>query len=206
MGALGYTMQLPTEDKYLINKEEMLDKITVMLGGRSAEEVKFNSISTGAANDIERATQTARSMVTVYGMTDRFDMMALESVQNRYLDGRPVQNCSAETAAIIDDEALNIIKECHEKAKRMLKENEELLNKITEKLLEKETLMGDEFMAIIKGEDDTELNKTEIDEKEEVLVKNNNENEMKDEILDKKAVDELVMDTKETSDKSPIEE
>lgn len=206
MGALGYTMQLPTEDKYLINKEEMLDKITVMLGGRSAEEVKFNSISTGAANDIERATQTARSMVTVYGMTDRFDMMALESVQNRYLDGRPVQNCSAETAAIIDDEALNIIKECHEKAKRMLKENEELLNKITEKLLEKETLMGDEFMAIIKGEDETELNETEIDEKEEVLVKNNNENEMKDEILDKKAVDELVMDTKETSDKSPIEE
>ncbi|KEI83731.1 ATP-dependent zinc metalloprotease FtsH [Clostridium botulinum] len=206
MGALGYTMQLPTEDKYLINKEEMLDKITVMLGGRSAEEVKFNSISTGAANDIERATQTARSMVTVYGMTDRFDMMALESVQNRYLDGRPVQNCSAETAAIIDDEALNIIKECHEKAKRMLKENEELLNKITEKLLEKETLMGDEFMAIIKGEDETKLNETEIDEKEEVLVKNNNENEMKDEILDKKAVDELVMDTKETSDKSPIEE
>ncbi|WP_434290497.1 ATP-dependent zinc metalloprotease FtsH [Clostridium botulinum] len=206
MGTLGYTMQLPTEDKYLINKEEMLDKITVMLGGRSAEEVKFNSISTGAANDIERATQTARSMVTVYGMTDRFDMMALESVQNRYLDGRPVQNCSAETAAIIDDEALNIIKECHEKAKRMLKENEELLNKITEKLLEKETLMGDEFMAIIKGEDETELNETEIDEKEEVLVKNNNENEMKDKILDKKAVDELVMDTKETSDKSPIEE
>ncbi len=206
MGALGYTMQLPTEDKYLINKEEMLDKITVMLGGRSAEEVKFNSISTGAANDIERATQTARSMVTVYGMTDRFDMMALESVQNRYLDGRPVQNCSAETAAIIDDEALNIIKECHEKAKRMLKENEELLNKITEKLLEKETLMGDEFMAIIKGEDETELNETEIDEKEEVLVKNNNENEMKDEILDKKAVDKLVVDTKETSDKSPIEE
>lgn len=199
-------MQLPTEDKYLINKEEMLDKITVMLGGRSAEEVKFNSISTGAANDIERATQTARSMVTVYGMTDRFDMMALESIQNRYLDGRPVQNCSAETAAIIDDEALNIIKECHEKAKRMLKENEELLNKITEKLLEKETLMGDEFMAIIKGEDEIELNETEIDEKEEVLVKNNNENEMKDEILDKKAVDKLVMDTKETSDKSPIEE
>lgn len=206
MGALGYTMQLPTEDKYLINKEEMLDKITVMLGGRSAEEVKFNSISTGAANDIERATQTARSMVTVYGMTDRFDMMALESVQNRYLDGRPVQNCSAETAAIIDDEALNIIKECHEKAKRILKENEELLNKITEKLLEKETLMGDEFMAMIKGEDESELNEIEIDEKEEVLVKNNNENKIEDEILDKKDVDELVMDTKETSDKSPIEE
>jgi len=197
MGALGYTMQLPTEDKYLINKEEMLDKITVMLGGRSAEEVKFNSISTGAANDIERATQTARSMVTVYGMTDRFDMMALESVQNRYLDGRPVQNCSAETAAIIDDEALNIIKECHEKAKKMLKENEELLNKITEKLLEKETLMGDEFMAMVKGEDESTSKGTEVEEKEKEV----DENEIEDRILD-----ESVMETKGVSDKSPIEE
>ncbi|NFH46711.1 ATP-dependent zinc metalloprotease FtsH [Clostridium sporogenes] len=197
MGALGYTMQLPTEDKYLINKEEMLDKITVMLGGRSAEEVKFNSISTGAANDIERATQTARSMVTVYGMTDRFDMMALESVQNRYLDGRPVQNCSAETAAIIDDEALNIIKECHEKAKRMLKENEELLNKITEKLLEKETLMGDEFMAMVKGEDESTSKGTKVEEKEKEV----DENEIEGRILD-----ESIMETKGVIDKSPIEE
>jgi len=202
MGALGYTMQLPTEDKYLINKEEMLDKITVMLGGRSAEEVKFNSISTGAANDIERATQTARSMVTVYGMTDRFDMMALESVQNRYLDGRPVQNCSAETAAIIDDEALNIIKECHEKAKRMLKENEELLNKITEKLLEKETLMGDEFMAMVKGEDESTSKGTKVEEKEKEVDKN----EIEDRILEEKVIDESIMETKRVSDKSPIEE
>ncbi len=104
MGALGYTMQLPEEEKYLNTKQEMLDKICVMLGGRSAEEVKFSSISTGAANDIERATQMARSMVTMYGMTDRFDMMGLESMQNKYLDGRPVQNCSAQTAAIIDEE------------------------------------------------------------------------------------------------------
>ncbi|MBU5301384.1 ATP-dependent zinc metalloprotease FtsH [Clostridium sporogenes] len=202
MGALGYTMQLPTEDKYLINKEEMLEKITVMLGGRSAEEVKFNSISTGAANDIERATQTARSMVTVYGMTDRFDMMALESVQNRYLDGRPVQNCSAETAAIIDDEALNIIKECHEKAKRMLKENEELLNKITEKLLEKETLMGDEFMAMVKGEDESTSKGTKVEEKEKEV----DENEIKGRILDEKVIDESIMETKGVIDKSPIEE
>ncbi|HDK7176151.1 TPA: ATP-dependent zinc metalloprotease FtsH [Clostridium botulinum] len=202
MGALGYTMQLPTEDKYLINKEEMLEKITVMLGGRSAEEVKFNSISTGAANDIERATQTARSMVTVYGMTDRFDMMALESVQNRYLDGRPVQNCSAETAAIIDDEALNIIKECHEKAKTMLKENEELLNKITEKLLEKETLMGDEFMAMVKGEDESTSKGTKVEEKEKEV----DENEIKGRILDEKVIDESIMETKGVIDKSPIEE
>ncbi|MCH3964916.1 MAG: ATP-dependent zinc metalloprotease FtsH [Clostridium sp.] len=149
MGALGYTMQLPQEEKYLNTKEEMMDQICVMLGGRSAEEVKFNSISTGAANDIERATQTARSMVTMYGMTDRFDMMGLESMQNRYLDGRPVQNCSAETAAIIDNETLNIIRKCHEKSRKILMDNMELLNIISHTLVEKETLMGDEFMDII---------------------------------------------------------
>ena len=94
MGALGYTMQLPEEEKYLVSKEEMLNQITVMLGGRAAEEVVFNMVSTGASNDIERATQSARSMVTVYGMTERFDMMALESIRNRYLDGRSVRTCS----------------------------------------------------------------------------------------------------------------
>ncbi len=149
MGALGYTMQLPTEEKYLVSKEEMIDQITVMLGGRAAEEVEFNMISTGASNDIERATQTARSMVTIYGMTDRFDMMALESISNRYLDGRPVQNCSAETAAMIDNETLSIIKTCHEKAIEILKENKELLIKISEFLIDKETLTGEEFMNMI---------------------------------------------------------
>ena len=149
MGALGYTMQLPTEEKYLVSKEEMLDQITVMLGGRAAEEVEFNIISTGASNDIERATQTARSMVTIYGMTDRFDMMALESINNRYLDGRPVQNCSAETAALIDEETLKIIKECHDKAINVLKDNKPLFTKISEVLIEKETLLGEEFMAMV---------------------------------------------------------
>ena len=154
MGALGYTMQLPSEERYLITKEEMMEQICVMLGGRAAEEIEFNTMSTGAANDIERATQTARSMVSMYGMSDRFDMMGLESMQNRYLDGRPVQNCSAETAAIIDEETLKIIKEAHEKSKDILKDNRELLTKISEKLLEKETLMGDEFMAMVKGIDE----------------------------------------------------
>ncbi|HBC98101.1 MAG TPA: cell division protein FtsH [Clostridium sp.] len=150
MGSLGYTMQLPEEEKYLNTKAEMLDQICVMLGGRSAEEVKFNSISTGAANDIERATQAARRMVTIYGMTDRFDMMGLESMQNRYLDGRPAQNCSAETASIIDEETLKIIRMCHKKARALLKDNIELLIIISKRLIEKETLMGDEFMGIIK--------------------------------------------------------
>ncbi|MBP2032633.1 cell division protease FtsH [Clostridium algifaecis] len=149
MGALGYTMQLPEHEKYLNTKEEMLDQICVMLGGRSAEEVKFSSISTGAANDIERATQTARSMVTMYGMSDKFDMMGLESIQNRYLDGRPVRNCSAETSTIIDNETLKIIKKAHEKAKGVLLDNIDLLNKIANTLIEKETLMGDEFMAMV---------------------------------------------------------
>lgn len=208
MGALGYTMQLPTEDKYLINKEEMMDQITVMLGGRSAEEVKFNSVSTGAANDIERATQTARSMVSVYGMTERFDMMALESVQNKYLDGRPVQNCSAETAAIIDEEALNIIKNCHEKAKGVLKENEELLNKITERLLEKETLMGDEFMAMVKGENNSISKQVDVDEEKKVLEDESNEGKLEDKISDEKNIDDSVVENKsvDIDDKQPTEE
>jgi cell division protease FtsH len=150
MGALGYTMQLPTEEKYLVTKDEMMDQITVMLGGRAAEENEFNIISTGAANDIERATQTARSMVSMYGMTERFDMMALESMTSRYLDGRPVMNCSGETASAVDDETLRIIRECHEKASKLLKEKKELLVKISEKLIDKETLTGEEFMELVK--------------------------------------------------------
>ena len=149
MGALGYTMQLPEEEKYLISKEELMNQIMVMLGGRSAEEEVFGLISTGASNDIERATQTARSMVTMYGMSERFDMMGLESMQNRYLDGRAVRNCSEETSTIIDEEILKVIKDAHNKARALLKENRDLLDKISEILLEKETLFGDEFMAYI---------------------------------------------------------
>ncbi len=149
MGALGYTMQLPEEEKYLISKEELMNQIMVMLGGRSAEEEVFGLISTGASNDIERATQTARSMVTMYGMSERFDMMGLESMQNRYLDGRAVRNCSEETSTIIDEEILKVIKDAHNKARELLRENRDLLDKISELLLEKETLFGDEFMAIV---------------------------------------------------------
>jgi cell division protease FtsH len=150
MGALGYTMQLPTEEKYLVSKDEMLDQIAVMLGGRAAEEIEFNIISTGAANDIEKATQTARSMVSMYGMTERFDMMALESSSNKYLDGRPVLNCSDKTAAAIDEETLKILKECHMRAIELLEVNREALMIISEKLIEKETLMGDEFMEMVR--------------------------------------------------------
>ena len=166
MGALGYTMQLPEEEKYLISKEELMNQIMVMLGGRSAEEEVFGLISTGASNDIERATQTARSMVTMYGMSERFDMMGLESMQNRYLDGRAVRNCSEETSTMIDEEILKVIKEAHNKARALLRENRDLLDKISEILLEKETLFGDEFMAIVY-EKYPELKKEESKEKVE---------------------------------------
>jgi len=149
MGALGYTMQLPEEEKYLVSKDELLDQITVMLGGRAAEEVEFSLISTGASNDIERATQSARSMVALYGMSDTFDMMALENVRNRYLDGRNVANCSEETMTRVDEETLKIIKGCHKQALELLGDNRDLLSKIAETLLDKETLMGDEFMEIV---------------------------------------------------------
>lgn len=149
MGALGYTMQLPAEEKYLVSKEEMLDQIAVMLGGRAAEEIEFNLISTGAANDIEKATETARTMVSVYGMTERFDMMGLESQRNKYLDGKPVMSCSQDTATALDDETLKIIKENHERAKKILKDNRELMTEIAETLIEKETLTGEEFMSMV---------------------------------------------------------
>ena len=149
MGALGYTMQLPEEEKYLKSKEELMNEIIVLLGGRSAEEEVFSQVSTGASNDIERATAIARSMVTIYGMSDKFDMMALESIQNRYLDGRAVRNCSEETSTIIDSEILKIIKEAHTKGKTILMENRDLLDEIASILIDKETLFGDEFLNIV---------------------------------------------------------
>ena len=149
MGALGYTMQLPEEEKYLVSKEELMNQITVMLGGRAAEEEVFNIVTTGASNDIERSSQTARNMVTIYGMTDNFDMMALESVQNRYLDGRAVRNCSEETSTLIDKEVLSIVRECHERARTILRENRDLLDAISAYLLEKETIFGDDFLRFI---------------------------------------------------------
>ena len=142
-------MQLPEEEKYLVSKEELMNQITVMLGGRAAEEEVFNIVTTGASNDIERSTQTARNMVTIYGMTDNFDMMALESVQNRYLDGRAVRNCSEETSTLIDKEVLSIVRECHERARTILRENRDLLDAISAYLLEKETIFGDDFLRFI---------------------------------------------------------
>lgn len=164
MGSLGYTMQVPTDDKYLMSKEEILQEISILLGGRSAEEVEFGSITTGASNDIERATSMARKMISMYGMSDEFGMMALESVSNVYLDGRAVSNVSPETQTKIDTATKKIIEECHDKAKSILADNKELLVAASEKLIIKETLTGAELVEIIKefkGEDFIKSEKTE---------------------------------------------
>lgn len=196
MGALGYTMQLPEEEKYLVSKEELMNQIMVMLGGRAAEEEVFNLVSTGASNDIERATQTARNMVTIYGMTDNFDMMALESVQNRYLDGRAVRNCSEETSTLIDKEVLSIIRECHQKAREILRENRDLLNKISEYLLEKETIFGDEFFKFVYEKYPELKEKREEEKKSRELEINKKYTEAcadtAEELHDKKVAQEVI--------------
>ncbi len=156
MGSLGYTLQVPTEDKYLMSRDEIMQEISILLGGRAAEEVEFRSITTGASNDIERATSMARKMVSMYGMSDTFGMMALESNTNVYLDGRPVSNVSPETQTKLDQETAEIIRKCHDKATELLSDNRELLTALAERLLEKETLQGSELVEIIrefKGED-----------------------------------------------------
>ena len=197
MGALGYTMQLPEEEKYLVSKEELMNQIMVMLGGRAAEEEVFNLVSTGASNDIERATQTARNMVTIYGMTENFDMMALESVQNRYLDGRAVRNCSEETSTLVDKEVLSIIRECHQKARQILRENRDLLDKISEYLLEKETIFGDEFFKFVY-EKYPELKIKREEEKKNRELENNKKNskevaaEIEEDLQDEKVAQEVI--------------
>ena len=149
MGALGYTMQKPEEERYLMSKSEILDQITVYLAGRCAEELIFDICTTGASNDIEQATALARSMIAQYGMSDRFGMTGLESIQNRYLDGRNVANCSEETKTKIDNEVIDTLKSCHDKAMQILKDNLEELREISKFLIERETITGKEFMDIL---------------------------------------------------------
>ncbi|WP_051685581.1 ATP-dependent zinc metalloprotease FtsH [Clostridium sp. KNHs205] len=149
MGSLGYVMQVPEEEKYLMSKEELIARIVTLYGGRAAEELVFNSITTGASNDIEKATQLARAMVTQYGMSEKFGLMGLESIENRYLDGRAVLNCGDATAAEIDHEVMEILKRCYTRAQELLAGNRIILDRITEFLIEKETITGKEFMEIL---------------------------------------------------------
>lgn len=167
MGALGYVMQVPEEEKYLMKKKELLSEITTLLGGRAAEEVQFDDVTTGASNDIEKATQIARSMVTQYGMSERFGMMGLETIQSRYLDGRPVVNCGEKTESEIDDEVMKILDTCHKKAKKIIEENQEVMRTLAAHLIEKETITGDEFVKIFEEATGIKLKRKNADGKEE---------------------------------------
>ena len=151
-GALGYTMQVEEGNHYLMTKEELENKIATLTGGRAAEEVVYNSISTGASNDIEQATKLARGMVTRYGMTDDFDMVALETVTNQYLGGDASLACSPQTQALIDEKVVSLVKTQHEKAISLLKNNREKLDELAKFLYEKETITGEEFMEILNKE------------------------------------------------------
>ena len=167
MGALGYTLQMPEEEEhYLMSRDEIIDQITVFLAGRCAEEIEFNIQTTGASNDIERATALARNMITQYGMSEKFGMAGLESIQNKYLDGRSVSNCSEETKTEIDREVVRLLKQCHETAMALLNENLDALKRISEFLIDKETITGDQFMTILH-EVQAERNGEEIEVKAE---------------------------------------
>ena len=150
MGALGYILQTPEEEKFLQTKEELEAKIVTYMAGRAAEEIVFHSVTSGAANDIEQATKIARAMITQFGMSEKFGMMSLASVENQYLDGRAALNCGEQTASQIDQEVLQMINHSYEEAKRLLNENREVLDKIAEYLYEHETITGKEFMKIFR--------------------------------------------------------
>lgn len=164
MGALGYVMQTPEEEKFLNTKKELEAMLVSMLAGRAAEEIVFDTVTTGASNDIEKATKTARAMITQYGMSEKFGLIGLESIQNKYLDGRAVKNCGEATAAEIDQEVMDMLKKAYEEAKRLLGEHRRSLDKIAAFLIEKETITGKEFMKIfheVEGIDPDALKKTE---------------------------------------------
>ena len=150
-GALGYTLQVDEGDHYLMTKEELENKIATLTGGRAAEEVVFGSVTTGASNDIEQATKIARTMITRFGMSDDFDMVAMEAVQNQYLGGDTSLSCSVETQTIIDKKVVELVKKQHEKARKILTDNRSKLDELAEHLYEKETITGEEFMSILEA-------------------------------------------------------
>ena len=177
MGALGYVMHTPEEEKFLSTKSELEAMLVGMLAGRAAEEIVFDTVTTGASNDIERATKLARAMVTQYGMSEKFGLMGLESVQHRYLDGRAVMTCGEETAGEIDKEVMKMLKNAYEEAKRLLSQNRESLDKISDFLIEKETITGKEFMEIFhkvqNGEEILEETNTKDNLSEAYFSENN---------------------------------
>ena len=171
MGALGYVMQTPEEEKYLNTKKELEAMLVGMLAGRAAEEIVFDTVTTGASNDIEKATQVARAMITQYGMSEKFGLIGLESVQNRYLNGRPVSNCGAETESEIDKEVMKMLREAYEQAKTLLQAHRETLDKIAAFLIEKETITGKEFMQILHEVEGTDPEEKKASGEERIAMK-----------------------------------
>lgn len=161
MGALGYVMQVPEEEKYLRKKDELISKIVTLYGGRAAEEIIFGDVTTGASNDIEQATSIARAMITQYGMSEKFGLIGLESIQNRYLDGRTIMNCGDQTESEVDQEVMALLKECYDRAYKIIEEHQEVLHKLAAYLVERETITGKEFVKIFEEETGIILKKDE---------------------------------------------
>ena len=196
MGALGYVMNVPEEEKYLNTEAELHALLVETLGGRAAEEIVFDTVTTGAANDIEKATKTARAMVTQYGMSKKFGLMGLETIQDRYLEGRTVMNCSDETAAAVDEEVMKILKEAYKEAKSLLKENRSLLDKLAQFLIEKETITGKEFMKIYREEKGLTEEETNGRGRERISMKTGGKSG-KDKIKEKDTPEKKVYDEAE---------
>ena len=181
MGSLGYTLQMPEEEKYLETKAELEARLVTYMGGRAAEEVVFGEVTTGASNDIEQATKIARAMITRYGMSEDFDMVAMETVTNQYLGGDASLACSADTQNEIDRKVVELVKREHEKAKKILLDNREKLDALANYLYEKETITGDEFMKILKDEKNETLTETRSETETEIKpeIKEADANEQK---------------------------
>jgi cell division protease FtsH len=150
MGALGYVMHVPEEEKFLNSRKELHAMLVGYLAGRAAEEIVFDTVTTGAANDIEQATKVARAMITQYGMSEKFGLMGLAAREDQYLSGRTVMNCAEATASQVDEEVMKMLKEAYEEAKSLLLENQDVMDKIAEFLIERETITGKEFMKIFR--------------------------------------------------------
>ena len=215
MGALGYVMHVPEDEKYLDSKAELHDRIVGLLGGRAAEEIVFDTVTSGAANDIEKATNIARQMITRMGMSEKFGLIALETVESQYLDGRSSLNCAERTAAEIDQEVMKMLKEAYEEALTLLRDNRELMDKLAEHLIEKETITGKEFMKIYRAEkglpepeeekkevseNKTEQNKESSDNSENMVSEEKAvDSEVQNNIKEEKATDNSIQDNSDSN-------
>lgn len=211
MGALGYVMHVPEEEKFLNTEAELRDMLVGLMAGRAAEEIVFDTVTTGASNDIEKATNIARSMVTQYGMSKKFGLIGLESVESKYLDGRAVMNCSDHTAADIDSEVMAILKESYDKAIALLKDNREIMDKLADFLIEKETITGKEFMKIFRKEkglpepEEKDENAGKTSEEQTTEVKSLEENVSEEKPAEKESIEENASEEK-PAEKESIEE